>query len=68
MKKNFSVKGMSCGHCKKAVESALEKLDGVEEAKVNLEAEEVTVKFDDKRLELAALKDEVRAAGYEVTE
>ncbi len=64
---NFTVKGMSCGHCKKAVESALSSVDGVEDVKVSLEEEKVEVKFNEEQTTLDKLKTEVRAAGYEVT-
>jgi copper chaperone CopZ len=37
MKKTIlTIKGMSCAHCVNKVESALEGLNGVESAKVNL--------------------------------
>lgn len=42
MKKNVKVKGMTCGHCQKRVEDALNALPGIK-AKVNLKKEEVTV-------------------------
>ena len=32
----LNVEGMSCGHCVKAVEGSVGKLDGVVEVKVNL--------------------------------
>ena len=43
--KVFTVKGMSCNHCKHAVESALQGLAGVKSAVVNLERGEVSVEF-----------------------
>ncbi|OCL25433.1 copper resistance protein CopZ [Orenia metallireducens] len=64
---NFKVKGMSCEHCKSAVESALKKTKGVEDAKVDLKAGKVEVKFNEDESKLDKLKDEVRAAGYEVS-
>ncbi|PRX28618.1 copper chaperone [Orenia metallireducens] len=63
----FEVKGMSCQHCKAAVKSALENVKGVEEARVNLEMGKVEVKFNKDESKLDKLKDEVRAAGYEVS-
>ncbi|WP_408955737.1 cation transporter [Natroniella sp. ANB-PHB2] len=67
MKKIFTVKGMSCGHCKKAVESTLADLAGVKEAVVDLESEEVKVEFDDSQTDLAQLKETVSKAGYKVS-
>ncbi|GAB6100128.1 hypothetical protein JCM16358_20070 [Halanaerocella petrolearia] len=66
-KATFEVNGMSCGNCKQTIKSAVTKLEGVEEATVDLESEQVTVKFDKSKVELSAIKDEVRAAGYEVS-
>ncbi len=46
--RNFgNVEGMSCGHCKSAVESALNSIDGVTSADVNLENGQVSVQYDD---------------------
>ena len=39
----IQVDGMSCEHCKSAVENALTALSGVDQAEVNLEAGNVTV-------------------------
>jgi copper chaperone len=36
METRLSISGMSCGHCVKAVKAALEDIDGVTEAKVEL--------------------------------
>lgn len=67
MKKVLIVEGMSCGHCKAAVEKALKAVDGVENAVVDLEKKsaEVTLNKDVKDEEL---KNAVINAGYEVTE
>ncbi|MCK8817208.1 cation transporter [Natroniella sulfidigena] len=67
MKEVFTVKGMSCGHCKNAVESALADVDGVKEAVVDLEAEEVEVEFDDSQTDLKQLKEVVTEEGYKVS-
>lgn len=44
MKKQFKIEGMSCGHCRKAVENALNSLDGVKAA-VTLEPPVAEVEF-----------------------
>lgn len=62
----ISVEGMSCGHCKAAVEEALGKLDGVTKAEVNLSAKNVTVQFDSSKISEATLKNEIEEAGYDV--
>lgn len=60
------VEGMSCGHCKSAVEGALAKLDGVASAEVNLTEKNVAVSYDRTKVDEAALKNEIEEAGYDV--
>ncbi|MGM9683072.1 MAG: heavy metal translocating P-type ATPase [Eubacteriales bacterium] len=63
MKKELIVTGMSCQHCVAHVKAALEALDGVKSAKVDLESgiAEVTVKSGVSDAELTGAVD---AAGY----
>ncbi len=63
--KVYQVKGMSCDHCKHAVESALQEIEGVNKATVNLEKGTVSVEFKVPVLvqEIGAAIDE---AGYEL--
>ncbi|SJZ42418.1 heavy-metal-associated domain-containing protein [Selenihalanaerobacter shriftii] len=64
---NIAVQGMSCGHCKNAVEEALKVLDGVQLAEVDLDSDSVTIKYDDAKVNLADLKSAITEAGpYEV--
>ena len=61
--RTYSVPGISCGHCKTAIETELAPVSGVESAVVDIDAKTVTVNGD-------ASEDAVRAAvdeaGYEV--
>ncbi len=63
MKKIISVEGMSCEHCVAAVKSALEKLDGVKAAKVDLKKKTATVKLSDSVAD-EVLKAAVTEAGF----
>lgn len=63
MKKIISVEGMSCEHCVSAVKSALEKLDGVKAAKVDLKKKTATVKLSDSVAD-EVLKAAVIEAGF----
>lgn len=67
MKRTLMVEGMSCGHCKMAVEKALKKVDGVENAIVNLENKTAEVTLA-KEVSNEALTGAVTDAGYEVME
>ncbi len=61
-----TVKGMSCGGCKGAVERAVKALPGIETAAVDLKAEQLTVSYDNAKTSLADIKKAVVDAGYEV--
>ncbi|OIJ10004.1 copper resistance protein CopZ [Anaerobacillus arseniciselenatis] len=65
-KVTISVEGMTCGHCKSAVEGALSKVDGVVSAEVDLNAKNVTVEFDGSKVTEEQLKNEIDDQGYDV--
>ena len=67
MEKEIKIEGMSCNHCKMAVEKALNGLEGVTKAEVNLEEKKakVIVKAEVKD---EVLKQTIEEAGYEVIE
>lgn len=61
----YHVKGMTCNHCKHSVESALQELDGVKEATVNLERGEVSVEFT-APVSIEVIGAAIDEAGYEL--
>jgi len=58
------VEGMTCASCVARVEKALKKVDGVENAAVNLASERVTFAFDPAKTNLSQLAATVDEAGY----
>jgi len=62
----FNVDGMSCGHCKTAVEKGLLGLDGVQTAEAVLDAKTVTVIYDANKVTRDTLAGAIAEAGYEV--
>lgn len=52
--KTIEVHGMTCNHCKKNVETNLSKLDGIDEATVDLNSKTVTLKGTNIKLEAVA--------------
>lgn len=62
----LNVEGMTCNHCKMAVEKALLKLNGVVSAEVNLADKNVVVNFVNGTAGVGQMKDAVTAAGYKV--
>lgn len=63
-KQVVTVEGMSCAHCKNAVEKAVRSLAGVASAEVNLEAKTLTVEFEAAKINLAAIKTAVAEEGF----
>ncbi len=59
------VKGMSCGHCAKAIREAISAVCAEARVEVDLEAGTVTVEGTDDR---AAIAKAIEEAGYEVQE
>ena len=66
MKKILKVEGMTCGHCKAAVEKALKAVDGVEDAVVDLEEKTAEVTLN-KEVPDDVLAKAVTDAGYEMS-
>jgi copper chaperone len=63
-KTTLHVQGMSCGHCKAAIESAVKEVGA--EARVNLEAGTVDVIYDPSAVNLQTVKAAIEDAGYDV--
>lgn len=63
MKKIINVDGMSCEHCAASVKTALEGIDGVKSAKVDLKKKAATVKLESDVADEALMK-AVSEAGY----
>ena len=64
----LSIQGMSCASCVRRIEKALVKVRGVQNASVNFATEQVAVEYDASLASLAAIKQAIGDAGYQVTE
>jgi copper chaperone len=60
------VQGMTCGHCKAAVTSALQELDGVKNVEVHLQEGTVDVDYDETKVSLEKIKEAIEEQGYDV--
>jgi P-type Cu+ transporter len=60
----FGVTGMTCASCVRRIEKALGKVDGVQEASVNLATEKARVVYDPAVVTLDQLRAAVEKAGY----
>ncbi len=58
------IEGMTCAACSRAVEKAIEKLDGVSEVSVNLATNKAKVQYDPDRIRLSQIKESIDKAGY----
>ncbi|MFD2444387.1 heavy metal translocating P-type ATPase [Bacillus sp. CGMCC 1.16607] len=62
----FQITGMTCAACAIRIEKGLKKMDGVEEANVNLALEKATIKFDSSSMGPADIQKKIRDLGYDV--
>jgi Cu+-exporting ATPase len=60
------IRGMHCATCVDTVKEALQSLDGVQDARVNLATEKATVTYDPNRVSMESLEKAVKESGYEV--
>ena len=65
-KTTLQVTGMTCGHCEKAVKTALLNVEGVTEVSVSLKDGKVEVGHDTSKASVSKLKEAVEDQGYDV--
>ena len=66
MKKSFKIEGMTCAACASRVERFVRKMDGVEEANVNLATETLNVTFDENKFNNDDIENTVVKSAYGV--
>ncbi|WP_394239371.1 heavy metal translocating P-type ATPase [Niallia oryzisoli] len=62
----FQITGMTCAACATRIEKGLKKMEGVQEANVNLALETATVKYDAAAMSALEIQKKVRDLGYDV--
>ena len=62
------IQGMSCGHCAKTVTQALESVDGVTKADVDLAGGQAVVEYEETQTSPGALVGAVMDEGYTAEE
>ncbi|NGP75523.1 copper-translocating P-type ATPase [Balneolaceae bacterium YR4-1] len=67
-KKTLNIEGMHCASCVSAVEKSLSRVEGVEEASVNLATETATVSYDDNKTGVEEFRQAIEDAGYAVAD
>ena len=64
MKKTIKIEGMSCDHCVKSVNAALNGLEGISQVQVDLEAKQALV--DAENVSDQMIKQAIEDIGFEV--
>ncbi len=62
----FQITGMTCAACANRIEKGLKKMEGVQDANVNLALEKATVKYDSEAMGPLDIQKKVRDLGYDV--
>lgn len=65
---NVGIGGMHCVMCANAVQRAVKKLDGVEEAEVSYASESARISYDEEKTNLKSIAKAVKKAGYHVVQ
>ena len=65
---SISIGGMTCAACAKAVERAIKRLPGIDEASVNLATEKAMVVYNPAEVRLSEIKQAIIKAGYKPLE
>jgi P-type Cu+ transporter len=60
------VSGMTCANCAQNIERTLKKIDGIVDVSVNFAAENVSLKFDTKKVNIPDIVSRIQAIGYNV--
>ncbi|HEU4594833.1 MAG TPA: heavy metal-associated domain-containing protein [Pyrinomonadaceae bacterium] len=61
------VTGMTCAGCAISIEQVLKNTEGVEEVRVSYERGEAVVKYDDRKVTAARLREAINGIGYRAT-
>lgn len=64
-KKTFRLEGMGCSTCAKSIETAINKVNGVEECLVNYATSEATVTYNHQQTNIKVIQEAVKKAGYQ---
>lgn len=62
----LTVQGMTCGHCEKAVKSAVSGLAGVANVSVDLDEKLVSITFNEDETNVVEIKEVIEDQGYTV--
>ena len=62
----LQIGGMTCASCSSRIEKVLNKMDGVDEANVNLALEKASITFDPAKTDVKQIEQKIEQVGFEV--
>ncbi|MBF0709518.1 MULTISPECIES: copper chaperone CopZ [Bacillales] len=62
----LKIEGMTCDHCKAAVTTALQELEGVSEVNVNVEEGTAKVSYNASSVSVSEMNEAVEEQGYDI--
>ena len=62
----LQIGGMTCAACSSRIEKVLNKMDGVEQANVNLALEKASISFDPDKTSIEKIEQKIEQVGFEV--
>ena len=68
MQKSLKVEGMTCQHCVQIISDSLKNRAGIETVGVNIDKKEVNVEYDEEKVELEQIFNDISALGFEIAE
>ncbi len=68
MQKSLKVEGMTCQHCVQIISDSLKNRAGIETVGVNIDKKEVKVEYDEEKVELKQIFNDISALGFEIAE
>ena len=68
MQKSLKVEGMTCQHCVQIISDSLKNRAGIETVGVNIDKKEVKVEYDEEKVELEQIFNDISALGFEIAE
>jgi len=65
VKKKLKIEGMHCTSCAMSIDFDLEDLEGVKSSKTNYAKQESEVEFDEEKIKLTQIMEQIEKTGYQ---
>src|SRR5690625_3827929 len=66
--KTLQINGMTCSACAASIEKGISKIEGVEQANVNLALERTSIQYDPEKTDVDVFKKKIQDLGYDVVQ